>query len=137
MGMMNYRPMQSAEEQPRSAAFLGCSDEQQESQTWDRKPKAPGLQREDFSLGEQNSDKKRSAQSTDYIWCPPPIPDPHTPYLGDLGVGAAAVTTAGVHPAALVGQAVLPQSAALLRHAPATFEAWVGLQAQPTALPQG
>lgn len=111
---MNYRPQRQGEEQPRSVAFLGCSDEQRESQTRHRKPKARGLQREDFSLGKQNSDKKHSAQSTEHLWCTPPIPDPHAPYLGDLGVGAAAVTAADVHPAALVGQAVLPQRAALL-----------------------
>lgn len=76
---------------------------------------------------------------------PPSIPVPatghHRPsvpaYLGDLGVGAAAVATAGMHPAALVGQAVLPQRAAPLQHAPATLEARVSLQAQTTALPQG
>lgn len=76
---------------------------------------------------------------------PPSVPVPatghHRPsvpaYLGDLGVGAAAVAAAGVHPAALVGQAVLPQRAAPLQHAPAALEARVSLQAQATALPQG
>lgn len=41
-----------------------------------------------------------------------------------------------MHPAALIGQAVLAQGAAPLRHAPATLEARVGLEAQPAALPQ-
>ena len=58
-------------------------------------------------------------------------------YLGDLGVGTAAVAGGGVHPAGFRGRALLAQRALLLLDTPATLKTGVGLQAHAAAVPQG
>lgn len=59
-------------------------------------------------------------------------------YLEDLRVSAAATAVASMHPGGgHIGWAVVAQGAAALSHTPATLEAWVGLEAEATALTKG
>lgn len=58
-------------------------------------------------------------------------------YLGDFGMCAAAVSSAGVHPDALGRCALLSQRTLLLLDAPATVEARICFQTHSAAVPHG
>lgn len=58
-------------------------------------------------------------------------------YIRDLGVGAFALGAGQLQPLAVLGWAVLLQSALVLPLAPATLEVRVGFQAQSAAVPHG
>ena len=60
-----------------------------------------------------------------------------TAHLCDAGVRTLAVGARQLQPLALVNRAVLPEGALPLALAPAAFEVWVRLEAQPTALTHG
>lgn len=57
-------------------------------------------------------------------------------HLNDPRVCAAAIAGWRVHPCVFGWCALLPKRALLVLHAPATFEAWICLQAHATALSQ-
>lgn len=68
-------------------------------------------------------------------------------YLGDPGVGAAAVSSGGIHPPSTFRKqqcqmricptgTFLPEGTLLVLDTPATFKPWVGLQAHATAVSQ-